>query len=50
MDTVDIYTICVSGGSNIKFDCNINKITIADYKWAAVRLATVQFLNLPNPV
>ena len=49
---VDIYTICVLGGSNIRFDCNIDEITIADDKWAAVnvRLAAVRFVNLPNQV
>ena len=52
MDMVDIYTICVLGGSNIRFDCNIDEITIADDKWAAVnvRLAAVRFVNLPNQV
>ena len=51
MDTVDIYTVCVTGGSNIEFDCNVNEITIANDKWAAVNISvTIDFASDGEPV
>ena len=46
MDMVDIYTVCILGGSNIEFDCNVNEITIANDKWAAVNISvTIDFVS-----